>query len=547
LDAAARALADHIERREASDRQIVARVDAIRASLAEVEQLAVGEADDAQRAGELLRVVESELADVSAGRPSDKELPGLRSTAAGLRERLTERRRAADEHRARAEREKREHEEKARRERESRERKLRLESEQAAGKRAGEATQRKAARRAVMRPWLLRGAGVIVVVAVAAGGVWMLNERQRQKSAAAEIARLEQVRRTRAEAVLALQGAVKEIEAIATAISAIDSEDARTSALARCDRVSTEIDAASRLDPSNVDGPRIKVDLSALRSRILGVAIGRPPSPPADDLAAALGEIGADLEAAGRSPAAPLAAVDEALSRADHGIAMAQDILKARPSESRARSLLASLRETRGVLQRRHDGLVDRPKQESVAIKPPDVRPPPPPIPESVSNTQREKFEELLGDAKRQPLSTPEGAAGRIALDRQALDLAAQARGQEWAPAKRADAQTDLDTALVWSLFHKFRDALVARNKESIVAVYPQYPSTEAIAELRAFQYSFEIVDLDLGAKTVSVRETTRGHQRPNFWEPPMTATRKYNLDRRSDGSWFIVSGTLAR
>jgi serine/threonine protein kinase len=320
--------------------------------------------------------------------------------------------------------------------------------------------------------------------------------------------------------------------------------------------------------PAPVDTGRAKLEPPKPESHVDRVeVVPPPPQPPQQpqvdqDLERKLAAIGSDLRFAGKAPAGPIESIDDALGRADHGIALVAELRKSNPSEPRTQTLLRELQATRTVLLGRRATLLqrasaeERPKDHATPdaaaergvvqrVEPPPVPPPSPPRTPPVAS--RQDVDAVFDEARRQHLSSPAGVAARIALDRQGLEKLARSGEQDWTPAKTAEIQSDLDASLVWRLFHTFRDALVARNTEAILELYPRYPSAKAIAELRDFQYSFDIVDLNVAAKTASVRETTRGHQKPDFWEAPRTATRKYLLDRRADGSWFIVSVTLVR
>jgi hypothetical protein len=401
-------------------------------------------------------------------------------------------------------------------------------------------------------------AAVLAAVVVVAGyfGVSSFRANQREKAAAAEARRVAQAAKASADAAESLEKASREIDAIARVIPSIDTEAARASALSRCDGVSSELSIVARLDPANSELPARTGALEKLKERIRARVVPSGEMPPVDDSAARLAAIREELVAAGNAPSAPISAVEDALRRADHGIELAKDFLRTSPADRQARTLLADLQQARTILVRRHDGLVGQAKPPTPPTPPkavakvepkPEAKPEEIPAPKGVDAAKtRESVEQLQGEASRQALTSASGAAGRAALARQALDALSQAGGQDWARSKRSELQVDLDTALVWTLFYKFQTALVAKDTAAILALYPKYPSAKGIAELRAFKYNFEILDLSLAAKTVSVRESTHSHHYPNYWDPPHTAVLKYTLEQRGDGSWTIASGTLA-
>ena len=61
---------------------------------------------------------------------------------------------------------------------------------------------------------------------------------------------------------------------------------------------------------------------------------------------------------------------------------------------------------------------------------------------------------------------------------------------------------------------------------------------------MKQFEYEFDIVDVNVGAKSARVREKTRSHHL-SYADKPSTSTFTYALDRRADGSWFIVSAAM--
>jgi tRNA A-37 threonylcarbamoyl transferase component Bud32/tetratricopeptide (TPR) repeat protein len=87
-DTASRSLEEHIAREQARDREVAARLDAIRSGLADIERMVAGEVEEALQAEEPLNVAERDLAALAAERPSAKDLPGLRQAADGLRTRI---------------------------------------------------------------------------------------------------------------------------------------------------------------------------------------------------------------------------------------------------------------------------------------------------------------------------------------------------------------------------------------------------------------------------------------------------------------------------
>ena len=453
--AATRALEDRIASEEARQREIDARLEAIASSLAQAERYASGGAEDAARAEELLRAVESDIAWVVAGRPSAAAVAGLRATAATIRAGVAQRRREEDERRAEEERARRAREEKETRERLAREAQARAEREKAAARaerlrvllaearsafkeaddlagsieteadvmqapldaarhaaeavlaiepdqadaqallarlaklsaaaaghaegaallreearrrRRDEEARRKAERRAALKKWVAIGGGVLMLAAVAAGGYRMIQERQRRGSESAERVRRERIQVDRAEAARGWTQARAAIAEVRSSMGTIDSEAARARALDRCDELARTIAGTARLDPSSADREGIERDLSALRTAIERVVVAAPPAQPESDLPATLARIQSDLEFAGRAPSAPLPKVEEALKRAEGGIALANGVLREHPDDSTARALLKDLQTTRSTLEQRRRALLTTP------VEPPKTR-----------------------------------------------------------------------------------------------------------------------------------------------------------------------------
>jgi Protein kinase domain len=597
--AAVRSLEGTIATLAAAERERSTRLEAVRRGLKEAEGLIDGPPDDLTRAGGLLRSLTEDLARAAGQGPETPALRDLRAEAESLGAKLHSRRRAEDERIAREQKEKREREEKERRERaaadrakrEEVERAEREEAERARGEEAGrrkldaaerakrdeaeraaaEQRKREAAERAKRQEALRRER----------------EEEERAKRAEADGQKREAAERrkrekaeAKANAARARQAAVAPEAAavapvaprsgllkwgglaagalvvVAGLVYTLSSHRAPAVATPAAPALASEETSTSTavVPPPQVAPPAVEPPSVTEASSV--------PKPTMPDFTGRIDQARRALREAGNAPMAPAAKVQSAIDVADRGIATCQGILAEDRGQADAKTLLAQLEQTREVLIRRKDALEASQHPEPPALKapapevasaPPPKLPVSPPVaalaPPPAAASPREAAETLIAEAQGQPLSSREGLNKRIEADRQALQKLGPMSGESWAKDAAHAVQRDLETAAVWDLFYRYREAVQRRDVAAIAAVWPSYPkaSAENLQRAKAFEYSFADLKIAPDGKSAVVRQTTRQKMDANYWADPIKATVRYNLEKRPDGSFIIRSAAAER